>query len=498
MLTKKAYTKTVDIFALNNPTPLDGIIKKQDLFIDAEFLKTASDKNATKSIDGDNTEFDIHAEIKNNPASLFVKCFAIKADETNDNGDHFSKSELQKAVHTFVGVPIFTNHQNTDINEARGKVVHSWWEEEKNGIMIIAMVDAEAYPQLANGIKKKYILGTSMGCAVKYSICSVCHNSAETPDQYCSCIKERKTRRIEAKNQKCNYHKHGNEDQCPLCSSTKDDAKIFSYAGQVFEHNYGIKFIENSFVVNPACHDCGITEIIDPQQFLSKLAKIRSRLPGLMKAASNTPMLCSNTSCAYMVDEDSISAIDQAIDFVTTGAELIIKESGTDYLKNSIKILMKTAGQKEITDLNNALNLITSVSQSMLSQKDQIDLEFLSDLVEVLSDLQQVTDELTEQGYGRLQSPTGEPTQQTNQPAAETSPDAPAKTNPPAAPAAGPNRVKSGPAGDVGTATGPLASKRIILKKIAHIKQRADKQIRCQNIIKKSNQTLFFKELCKK
>ena len=33
--------------------------------------------------------------------SLFVKCFAIKADETNDNGDHFQKDELQKAYGNF-------------------------------------------------------------------------------------------------------------------------------------------------------------------------------------------------------------------------------------------------------------------------------------------------------------------------------------------------------------------------------------------------------------
>jgi hypothetical protein len=408
---------------LNTPTRY-SFFKDQAVEADKEALAatlriiTASNKEAEMGTDSDATRFDLEAEIKSHPDSLFVKCFAIKADEMNDNGDWFGYTELKEATSTFVGVPVFTNHNNADAEAARGKVVHSWWDENRKGIMIIARVDAEAYPQLARGIKEEYIMGTSMGCQVKYSICSICHNKAETPDQYCEHIRERKTRQIEAKKQKCKYHEHGDEDECPLCQCKKGETNTYAVSDKAYEYNYGIKFIENSFVVNPACSDCGVTEVIDPQDFLAKVADIGQRLPKLLRIAAETDVMCSDQGC------------------------------------------MKLAGQNEIQKLQDALDAITSVSQSMLAQKDQLDLEFLSDLVKVLADLQTVTDELTQQGYGRLQSPP-----ETGQPEAEVPGQPPTPEmgdQPPTHSVAPGGGIKSGPAGQVGTITSPQATTRRI------------------------------------
>lgn len=864
MLTKEATFSLIDIEPLNNPLSKDGIIRNQNLKVKADAVsriqKMASSKEADISVDSDNTHFDLEAEIKSHPDSLFVKCFAIKADEPNDNGDYFGYTELKKATSTFVGVPVFTNHQNTDIEEARGKVIHSWWDEDKNGIMIIARVDSVAYPDLARGIKEEYVVGTSMGasrghdlvtlasqskirvdelqindlvvthtgkiepvkaicktqehsklyhmrwsgnieglalsyehpvlllkreniykqtktgnqyrksipliqqtvepvfipasevksgdyvlewidkteeqddrineetafilgvyaaegycredktnrpsfvefcfgiddihiektvkfiqnnfkanidkierkerngfyiraysenlidfckkyvgsgskikrldsrikrwpvnlqkvfvgayldqdgclvkerisdsghssgagamqassaslqllkdirticlrlgcpatlsthnrvaskstvmdqsteyiehilyitntisqvlrkfshkaslspeikkpkfdsfffgdyiahrvkdvtlidnneptyyvqvgemddensdhsyilndiathnCQVKYSLCSICHNMAETPDQYCSHIRERKTRKFSAKNQKCEYHKFGS-GECPICGSSKSDIKTFSVDNTVFEYNYGIKFIENSFVVNPACPDCGVTEIIDPSKFLAKVARIQKVLPGLIKEAQENPLTCTDNSCMRLIDGKAKTVLEEALQYVGEGAEKVIKAAGVDFLKYSIGTLMKNAGQKELDDLNNALNLITSVSQSMLTQKDQIDLEFLSDTIDVLADLQGVVDELTEQGYGRLQSPDGS----TATPTTQTQQDVPTQPAQPT-PTSDTSKVQTGPAGDVGTVTGPLASKKIMLEKISGLISRNKK-----------------------
>jgi len=823
MFEKRATYNLINPEALNVPV-LNSFTKDQGLIPNLKIIdkiaSTASvDKEAIeeKSGDGDDSPaFDLQAEIDGHPDSLFIKCFAIKADETNDNGDYFSRDELVKATPTFVGVPLFTNHANADINEARGKVVHSWWDDEQNGIMIVGRVDAEAYPQLARGIKEEYVVGcfppdapvlmsdgteknicdidlgdevisgegnvkkvigtrnkgykypltrlkaeginnpilltdyhnvvvyrkpemcacgcdevlvaqkdtrlttknfnrifkqghnprgkkfdhqyiqkilakdlkvgdflvepkiqtkkltdiiqtekeaflvglflaegsyekrdgirhsvifnfahteletladkchdlllevfeshrnkptinyypessqtrvcfygtdiaswfyercgeysgqkqlnadvlncpeniiasllaghiegdgwnvkgktyglttaspklasqlrvllasinirtrfrirkcsgwgyqpvheitfgistakqihdvllwkkanvskhpaaswhsqekfhlrkitsidserysglvydleieddhtycvnhiavsnTSMGCQVQYSLCSVCHNYAETPDQYCSCIRERKTRLIQAKNQTCDYHEMGKETECPICSSKKGEKKKYAVNTKVFEYNYGIKFIENSFVVNPACSNCGVTEVIDPQKFRTKVAEIEKILPKLLKAAGEQPLTCTDQSC------------------------------------------VKIGGQQELDSLNQALDMLSSVSQSMLNQKEQIDLEFLSDLVKVLADLQTVTDELNEQGYGRLQSPgqppeQGEPGQEVQQGAPEvTNAAEPLKPTP-----GGGSKVHSGPAGQVGNVTSPLAKKKKInLEKLA-------------------------------
>ena len=150
-ITKSAGTyNSFSIEALNSPDWQE---------FSTNFIKTASIKKDT-----DLNGFDISAAIKENPDHLFVKIFAIKKDEINDNGDCFSGPELKKAASSFVGVPIFCNHQNDDIEKARGKCVHAWYDDKAGGIFIVAMVDKVAYPKLARGIEEGYISGTSMGC----------------------------------------------------------------------------------------------------------------------------------------------------------------------------------------------------------------------------------------------------------------------------------------------------------------------------------------------
>ena len=669
MFHKRAEQKQTIIQPLNKPNFSNSFIKDQNLIIDDNVVqdiiqKTAATASKDKTGDGsESPAFDLQAEIDSHPDSLFVKCFAIKADEPNDNGDFFSKDELIKGTPTFVGVPLFTNHANSDINQARGKVVHSWWDEEKNGIMIIGRVDAVAYPQLARGIKEDYILGTSMGCVtpecrvlmqdmaylpisevkpgdfvythkgrvkkvlntqirykkefirhiqiensvikittnhpiltlkknrtwksnkkqliftnedknvswvdakdlqknssiiffaknieeletcfayksneqnhvfvknvytknektniknshntssdfivrkiksnlpvfydglvynlqveednsyicenmiikncqVQYSLCSICHSYAETPDSYCQHIREQKTRQVTARNQKCEYHKNGKEQKCPICGSTKSDIKTFSVNSKSFEYNYGIKFIENSFVTHPACSDCGVTEVIDPNKLRTKIAEIEKTLPRLLKAIKTHEGICTDKQC------------------------------------------IKVAGQQEIDQLTQALDLISSVSKAMLNQKEQIDLEFLSDLVQVLADLQTVTDELTEQGYGRLQSPdpNAQPQQPQQSPETQKVESGPQITNSaqPVNPTpGGGSKVHSGPAGQVGNVTSPLATtKKLNLEKVANsilcnikaltlsekeiIKKEHRKQLKTASLKKKSNLHIDF------
>ena len=151
-------------------------------FYNTSRIKVASiDKTKAADLGG----FDLKAAIEKNPDNLFVKVFAIKANEVNDNGDCFNEDELKKAAHTFVGVPVFVNHQNDNVENARGKVVHSWYDDDLKGIYCINMVDRNAYPRLARGIEEGYITGTSMGAQVGFSLCSICHNKAHTADEFC-------------------------------------------------------------------------------------------------------------------------------------------------------------------------------------------------------------------------------------------------------------------------------------------------------------------------
>lgn len=102
-------------------------------------------------------------QMAKHPTALFFKAKAIEANIPNNNGDHFNEKELKKAVNTFVGVPFFTNHQNSDVEKAKGKIVYAEWNDEDKAIYVIAFVDREAYPHLCRGIEEGYVNGVSMG-----------------------------------------------------------------------------------------------------------------------------------------------------------------------------------------------------------------------------------------------------------------------------------------------------------------------------------------------
>lgn len=621
MLYKKAITLT-EVEPLNNPD-----FTKSANYDYIRNLHIQPVKLASTEKNGDGSDFDLQAEIKAHPDSLFVKCFAIKANETNDNGDWFGRDELKKAYGTFVGVPVFTNHQNNDVEKARGKVVHSWYDDVRDGIMVIMRVDAVAYPQLARGIKEGYMLSSSMGasrgydlvlmsdltskrvdelqvgdevithtgkkepifaiaqtqehenlyhivwsgnksglalshehpvlilkkedvenkkpeemqnitpvfipsselksddyvlewitddtnfqlkedsflfrnyiahrikdvsiitnseptyyiqvgdiedvnsdhsyilndiathnCQVAHSLCSICHNLSTGPQHYCSHIKERKTRKISGKF-KCEYHKYGTEEKCPLCGSKRGEENNLDIKDvEVHEKNIGIRFVENSLVNVPACHDCGITEVIDTSKLLRKVAELRKSLPSLLKAAADHKIMCTDTQCATLINENDVKDVENSLNVISKFADRTHKDQS---LLSSVDRLTKLASEKEMQDLKQAMDLVSGVVKVMIDQRGQVDLAFGSDLMEVLSGLQETYNELNDQGFGRL-PPPGQETQTPTSPDMSAQPPLGGAPSPsPSSPtptAGGASKVESGSAGQVGTVTSPLAA----------------------------------------
>ena len=233
-------------------------------------------------------------------------------------------------------------------------------------------IDRKANAPLCRAIEEGYVTDVSMGTQVDYSTCSVCEKKALTADEYCPHVKTLKGRSHEGR--------------------------------KVFEKNYGLKFIEISVVTDGACKDCTIREVIDPQDYLSRVAAAVSTMNRAVKVGQMT----------------------------------------------------KDGGQGEIQKLNQAMDLLEDVSRTMLDQRQYIDLEFLNKVVEVLSDLQHVNDELVDQGYGRM----GDPSQQ-QQPNAMGVPPMPENSGAPMQEQAteGPKPSLSGPSGaGVGTVTEPATA----------------------------------------
>lgn len=105
----------------------------------------------------------IEAEIQKHPTALFFRAKAIKADEPNSNGDYFSEAELKKSYKSFEGVPFFSNHDNQNVENARGKIIFAEWVPAEKAVYTIAYVDREAFPHICRGIEEDYVSGVSMG-----------------------------------------------------------------------------------------------------------------------------------------------------------------------------------------------------------------------------------------------------------------------------------------------------------------------------------------------
>ncbi len=304
-------------------------IKKLDLDSYNDFLKMASSNLDSQK----NIKTVLKTEMAAHPDAFFFKAKAIEANIPNNNGDSFSVKELKKAMSSFVGVPFFTNHQNDDIEKAKGKVVYAEWNDEEDAIDVVAFIDKKAYPHLCRGIDQDYVTGVSMGASVEYSLCSICRNKAASPEEYCTHIRNLKGRKFTGR----------------ATDVITGETKEFKNA-VVYEDNYGLRFIELSGVVDPACPTCKIKEKYKHDEFL--------------KAAS---VNCLNS--------------------------LYMFKTSKQY---------KESSEQDVQELNNVLETLQNISIKLIQNRKNIEMEFSTNLVKILADLQDYVDGLVQAGFGKL------------------------------------------------------------------------------------------------
>ena len=192
------------------------------------------------------------------PGYLYVRSRAISS-RCNDNFDEFPAEEIKAAYKTFIGKPVFVNHNNDNHRRARGVCIDAVLHEDTlpdgrpdTWAEVLMEVDAVNFPKLAEAILKGHIERTSMGTDVKYSICSICSNKATSPAEYCQHIPRQKGQRIYRADPK---------------TGVKEGILIREIC-------YGLSFFENSLLVEPPA---------DPTAFFTG---VDTR--GVTKAASKT------------------------------------------------------------------------------------------------------------------------------------------------------------------------------------------------------------------
>lgn len=165
------------------------------------------------------------------PGYLYTVVRAISA-RVNQNYDGWPSDELKRSYKTFIGKPVFVNHENHDPTKARGVVVAARYVE--NGmdkfIEVVQEIDAGRFPKLAHEIKTGGLDSVSMGAEAGFTICSYCHNKATDVPDMCDHVLNHKGKTL------TRFDKR---------TGKKEDVLVF-------ESCHKISFFELSYVFEPA------------------------------------------------------------------------------------------------------------------------------------------------------------------------------------------------------------------------------------------------------
>jgi len=128
------------------------------------------------------------------PGYVYTVSRAISS-RVNANYDGWPVEGLRDNYRTFVGKPVFVEHNNQDYKKAKGVILDAIYKETKLGsgivdgsVYCLMEVDGEQFPKLANAIMEGRLNAVSMGADVEGTICSACGKYASKPKEFCEHI----------------------------------------------------------------------------------------------------------------------------------------------------------------------------------------------------------------------------------------------------------------------------------------------------------------------
>ena len=133
---------------------------------------------------------------------LYTASRAISS-RVNANYDGWPVDQIKKSYKSFIGRPIYVEHNNSDPERARGVILDAIYRETKlaSGIIDASVyclmeVDALTFPKLATAIENGQLNAVSMGADVDGTECSACGKYASKPSEFCAHIPRLKGRNV--------------------------------------------------------------------------------------------------------------------------------------------------------------------------------------------------------------------------------------------------------------------------------------------------------------
>lgn len=171
------------------------------------------------------------------PGFIYTTVRAISA-RVNQNYDAWPSDQLQRYHTSFLGKPIFVNHNNHDPERARGVVVASRYIDGGKDKVVETVMETDAlrFPKLAHELRTGGIDSVSMGVEAGFTKCSICDNRATDVFDMCNHVKFHKGE----------YRPHAKTGKKTL----------------VYEKCYKLGFFELSYVFDPADETAVVSRVI--------------------------------------------------------------------------------------------------------------------------------------------------------------------------------------------------------------------------------------------
>ena len=188
----------------------------------------------------------------------------------NNNNDCWERKLLLSCFKTFIGAENYVEH--IQIPElSKGKILDAAARNIGDSLYVdILIATNRRHTPLIEAITSGKISTLSMGCSVEYTTCTKCGNVAEDETHLCPHIR---------------YFK-GNE----FVDEFGNKRKIAELCGHVSTEPGSVKFIEASWVANPAFTGAVLRSILNPDEIPGLGEKIQVAFSQPARGASDSPL----------------------------------------------------------------------------------------------------------------------------------------------------------------------------------------------------------------